>query len=253
LNVSYDSRSEAFNTSDFSFSSLNEPYAPNNDLGRSTEQINLGDHQMLIAELVFTLRLGIKYISYPNRRFYSRSSYPVFQWSYKAGTTFQNALDHQLIRMSIYKNDWISTIFGSMSFHIDGGYFLQSPTYFHDYKHFTGGPILLLNPTNYLRGFKLLPLYSHSTQDAYFQGQVEWNDNSFLFDRIPGINQLGFSLVYGASNLYTPATGNYTELSVGIDRIGYSFMRLFRVDFVWALEDGRYQQFGFRLGLKANL
>ena len=161
----------------------------------------------------------------------------------------QNGLDHQLLQLTVRKNDILTKVYGSLSFYVEGGYFIKSPVYFHDYKHFTGGPITILGPNNYLEGFKLLPLYSFSTDDLFVHGHLEWNDNSFLFDKIPGLNKLGFTMVYGASHLYTPEQRHYSELFVSIDRLGFSIIRLMRLDFVFAFQEGKYDGFGIRLGI----
>jgi len=246
----YDDRREAFNNSVFSFSRNEEDYAPNNDLGIDDRQVLLGDHRMLTYRLDFVWRPGVKYISYPDRRFYRRSAWPIFRLNYRGGIEPGRGVDFQQITAAVYKNNMFRSIFGSLSWHVEGGFFPLKPTYFHDYKHFIGGPILVLNPDDYLRGFKLLPVYNHSTGDRHLQGQLEWDDNSWLFDKIPGIKKLGWSLIYGGAHLYTPEMGNWTELSVGIDRIGVSFVRLLRLDFAWGFREGSYADFGIRIGSK---
>lgn len=243
-------RREAFNTAMWSFRGRETEFPPNNDFGTEDRDFNVADHVMLSTQVSFTWRPGMRFTSYPDRRVYRGSRWPVFRFLARAGWEDMSNLDYSFASLSIQKNNIVNSIFGSLSFNVEGGSFFDQPTYLHDYKHFIGSPLLLMDADNYLKGFKMLPLYAFSSSDQYLMLQSEWNDNSWLFDRIPLIKKLGFSLVYGVAHLQQPQTNNWTELSIGIDNLGFSSYRLFRFDFIWVYQNGQYSHFGVRLGSK---
>lgn len=251
--ITYDDRREAFNIADFSLARNDDVIPPNNDLGNIDRMVNLSDHRMFHYQFEYTWRPGARFVSYPDRRYYRSSNWPMVKLGYRGGLLNGTTIDFHHFTAAIYKDNLIQSTIGSLSFHVEGGIFPKQPTYYQDYQHFIGGPILLLYPANYLRGFKLLPIYAYSTSDRHLQAQMEWDDNSWLFDKLPYVKKLGLSLVYGASHLYTPDHDTWTELSVGIDRIGYNFIRLLRFDFVWGFQNRQYDQFGVRLGLKVPI
>jgi hypothetical protein len=49
--------------------------------------------------------------------------------------------------------------------------------------------------------------------------------------------------------LATPTSKNYTEIGYGIDGI----LRVFRLEFATAFRDGKYLDYGFRIGIATNL
>ncbi|MBK7428117.1 MAG: carboxypeptidase-like regulatory domain-containing protein [Saprospiraceae bacterium] len=237
------------NTSNYSFV-RGEDYASNNDLGRSDGDVNLENNQIFKYRTSLRWVPGQKFMRYPNRKISQGSNYPVFQFTYTGGF-YQNDSKDQMhhLSISVRKNEIWSTLAGDLSFRLEAGFFLDEPEYFHDYTHFSGMETWLVNPDVFSRGFKLLPFYTHSTSKAHFQAHVNWNDNSWLFDKLPLIRKLGFNLIYGADYLYTSEKGHWNEFSIGIDRIGWSVIRPLRVEFAVALENGVYSDFGVKLGM----
>ncbi len=248
--IGWAQRAPMVNRTNYSFKKKEESYAPNDDLKNVDRTLDLGQNSIWQADLSLVWVPGQRYISYPNRKINLWSPWPTITGRYQAGLDPQaGGIAYQLLRLGIRKDVVLSNVWGALSFNVEGGVFLNRPRYFFDYKHFIGAETPVMEQTNYLRGFKLLPFYSHSTDRGFVQSFLEWNDNSFLFDKIPLLRKLGFNLIYGASYLYTPDRGQWMEGSISIGRIGWHIFRPFRVDFVWAWSDWQYERFGVRLAV----
>jgi len=95
----------------------------------------------------------------------------------------------------------------------------------------------------------MLPYYSNSTNDAYFEAHMEHNDKGFIMNKIPLINKLQWNLVLGFHQLNVPHYKPYQELTVGFDNVGFGKFRFFRIDYVRAYQDG-FQTDGIVFGMK---
>jgi len=74
-----------------------------------------------------------------------------------------------------------------------------------------------------------------------------------LLNKVPGLRQLDFSLVAKASYLTHPDVGHYNEFSLGIDRLGWGLLRLFRVDYTIGMINGKYFDWGLLFGSRISL
>jgi hypothetical protein len=250
----HDQRSALINRSSFIFTSKNEPFAANDALGNERLNDLISDNSALLVKINFEWRPGLRYISYPDQRFYTRSKYPVFKFTQLSGHyTSQPGADFHFSSVNIRKNNIVNTIAGKLRVNTEVGIFWKRPLYYHDFRHFAGAESTWVQDENYISGFQLLPVYTFSTDDRYARANAEWNDHSFLFDKIPWVNKLGFSLVYGAGTLHTPELPSYQELYIGIDRIGFKLFRLFRFNYVWSFMNGRYSNSGFTASMLVKL
>jgi hypothetical protein len=251
INLSYKSRSLAQNNTDFSFLSGENVYPANDALDRS-ERTSTDAHQLFGVEAVYTLRLFARYISYPDQRFYRSSGWPLIKFRYKG--TFGRTQDDQMhaIDFTLTKENIWRTLLGNLSINFNSGYFFVAPTHFQDYQHFSGNPVLLASQSQYLKGFKLLPLYQFSTSAPFAQVHTEWNDKGFLLRQIPFIRNLGWNTILGYSTLSIYEKKPYHELFVSIDRIGYSVFRILRIDFVWGFSEYQMDNFGIRIAINSQ-
>ena len=91
---------------------------------------------------------------------------------------------------------------------------------------------------NYTNVFNLMPYYDFSTNKSYFEGHLEHDFRGWILGKIPGINQLNLNLIAGAHFLSTEERKTYSEISVGIDNLGFGKFRLLRVDYVRSYYNG---------------
>ena len=108
-----------------------------------------------------------------------------------------------------------------------------------------------MTPGNYLYGFLQLPYYTMSTNGTYLQVHLQHHFNGYILDKIPGIKDLGWSVVAGAKMLSTTGQPDYYEAHIGMDNIGFSFVRLLRIDAVMSHQSGS-TDWGVRLGIGLN-
>ena len=120
---------------------------------------------------------------------------------------------------------------------------------FTDYQHFNGNQTRIGTSSNYLNVFNLLPYYQLSTNGNYFEGHLEHDFKGFLLGKVSLLNQLNFNMIVGAHFLSTENRPPYSELSVGVDNVGFGKFRFFRVDYVHSFYNGNNQG-AFIFGLK---
>jgi hypothetical protein len=120
---------------------------------------------------------------------------------------------------------------------------------FVDYKHFNGNQTHIGQTERYLNVFNLLPYYSNSTNNRYFEAHTEYNDEGYIMNKIPLLNKLKSTLILGAHTLSTPNVKPYTEFTVGLDNLGFGKFKMLRVDYVRSYQNG-FQGDGIVFGLK---
>ena len=118
-----------------------------------------------------------------------------------------------------------------------------------DYKHFNGNQTHIGTDESYLNVFNLLPYYSHSTNDAYFEAHIEHNFKGYVMNKIPLLDRLQWNLVVGYHNISTPDYKPYHEFTAGFDNVGFGKFRLLRIDYVRSYQGG-FQSDGIIFGLK---
>lgn len=229
------------NRSQYIFRPREVPLAPNDDFKNPVFADLLGNNVVSGIDISIDLRPGSRYISYPDRRFYTRSRYPTIRLAHKSYLVHSHQ-DFHFSSLSIFKRNMVNTVYGRWNFHLQAAKFWKSPQFYWDFYHFMTAESAWVQNDNYFRGFQTLPLYQYSTSEYFVCTQTEWNDQSYVFDKIPWINKLGFSLVAGTAILHTPDLPFYQEIYLGIDNIGYKLLRLFRANVVSNFYNGRYYQ-----------
>jgi hypothetical protein len=138
---------------------------------------------------------------------------------------------------------------GKLDANIHAGAFLNNRSlYFMDFKHFQGNrtPIITSDPDG---SYRLLDYYSNSTSDKYVSAILHYHFRKLLLSRIPKLRMLGIQENAFLSILTTPASGTYHELGYSIDGI----LRVFRVEAAAAFQNGKYSNYGFRIGIASNI
>lgn len=217
----------------------NRAYTSNDPTGGA---IPFNQHNALILDLIARIRFGQKYVMFPDRRFSDGYKGPEMTISWRSAMSFFNGdVTYQKLAFSISDSKTLG-LFGDLNFYANGGlYFNAEEIPFVDYRHFMGNRLTILESNNYHKRFLAMDYYSRSAADKYFQAHIHHDFNGWILDKIPGINQLGFSLVAGAKYLHSDNFPDYVELHLGLNNLGWNFFRLLRLDGVWSYSDGRGQ------------
>jgi len=138
---------------------------------------------------------------------------------------------------------------GSMDVKINVGTFAnQDQMQFPDYKHFLGNQTIF-STTDPVGSFRLLDYYAYSTNDPYLNAHAHYQFRKFLVSQIFEVRMLGIKENIFINYLNTDFSQNYFEVGYGIDNIA----RVFRLELISAFQDGKYQDFGVRIGIATNL
>ena len=253
LSVSYQNRTPLFNnTNQVFFQQEGIQYSSNNPLSSSdNNSVAFLEHHLIKTNLEANISFAQKYMTYPDGKFnYGDSKYPILTLGIEnafAGSdpdynfTQLKARMHQELKLENI---------GELNYNVKGGTFFNAENIsFIDFQHFNGNQTRVGTSSNYTNVFNLLPYYSLSTNKSYFEAHAEHNFKGWVLNKIPGINQLGFHLILGGHYLSTQDHVPYSEVSLGLDNIGWGKYRLLRIDYVQSYFQGTSQG-AFIFGLK---
>ncbi|NND62726.1 MAG: carboxypeptidase-like regulatory domain-containing protein [Flavobacteriaceae bacterium] len=255
VNTGYESRKELFNTTDQTFyPQEDEGYTTNNPLVPGDIEVfnpAVVNHDLFKTNVTAAITFGQKYMTYPDGKFNLGSNkYPSLELGVEnaLGASIQ---DYNFTQLKARLTQRVNTgNVGAFYYNLKAGTFLDGDDIsFVDYQHFNGNQTRVGTTFNYTNVFNLLPYYELSTNENYFEGHFEHNFQGWILGKIPGINELNFNLVAGAHFLSTSENKPYSELSIGIDNLGWGNFRFLRVDYVRSFYNGG-QDGAFIFGLK---
>ncbi|OAB28799.1 CarboxypepD_reg-like domain-containing protein [Flavobacterium fryxellicola] len=250
--VEYQQRKPLSNNTDFSYFNKNDLYSSNNPLAPNDFTTPAFEkHHVTKANLLAKVNFGNKYSSRPDEKFNIRNEkYPTLYLGYEkafASNDKKYEFDHFNTRLTY---DLTMGNKGVLGLNLKAGKFMNADNIaFIDYKHFNGNQTHIGQTERYLNVFNLLPYYSNSTNDSYFEAHGEYNDKGYILNKIPLLNKLKSTLILGAHALSTPNTKPYTEVTVGLDNLGFGKFKMLRVDYVRSYQNG-FQGDGVVFGLK---
>ena len=250
--IEYQQRKPLFNNTDFSllnksdFYSSNNPLDPNNFTTSPFEK-----HHLTKAAFTARINFGNKYSSRPDGKFNIRNEkYPTLYLGFEKGFASNEKryeFDHLNARL-IY--DLILGNKGLLGLSLKAGKFFNAENIaFMDYKHFNGNQTHIGQSERYLNVFNLLPYYSNSTNDSYFELHSEYNDKGYIMNKIPLLNKLKSTLNLGFHSLSTLTNKPYNEVTVGLDNLGFGKFKILRIDYVRSYQSG-FKGDGVVFGLK---
>ena len=250
--VDYLENKPLFNNTDYTFLkkdkayTSNNPWAPNDNITPAFEKYNL-----VKAKIEAKINFDQDYITRPDGKFnQSNDKYPVLTLGFEkgfAGSEKKYEFDH--VKAKITYNATLGNK-GILSLNAKGGKFFNADQIsFVDYKHFNGNQTYIGLSESYLNVFNLMPYYTNSTNDSYFELHAEHNDKGYIMNKIPLLNKLKSNLVLGYHLLAVPHTSPYTEYSVGLDNLGFGKFKMFRLDYVRSYQSG-FQKDGVIVGMK---
>ncbi|TRX39701.1 DUF5686 and carboxypeptidase regulatory-like domain-containing protein [Flavobacterium restrictum] len=250
--IEYSQRKPLFNTTAYTVLKSDDSYTSNNPLDPS-DYLNAGftNHHLTKLNLMGRINFGNTYISRPDGRFNIRNpKYPTLLLSYeKAFAASDKNYNYDYLATRIIYDVSLANK-GNVGINLKAGKFFNAQNIsFIDYKHFNGNQTHIGQTDQYLNVFNLLPYYSNSTNDAYFEFHSEYNDKGFIMNKIPLLNLLKTNLILGYHNLSVPNTKPYNEVGIGLDNLGFGKFKMLRLDYVRSYQNG-FKGDGIVFGLK---
>jgi len=243
--VQYQDRKPLVNTTDYVWRNKDErTYTPNYPVELTIEPMKR--HQAFTARIGLRFQPGTKYIELPERRFQTRSKYPVFTAGITKG--FKGILGSDISYAkweSGITDDVNLKLGGTFSYRIEaGGFINRDSVQIPDYTHFNGNQ-LYLTASAYLNSFQLAPYYKYSnTESFYTRAHVEHHFNGLLTNKIPLFRKLNWTLVAGSNTFFVTRNNYYAEAFVGLENI----FKMLRLDFINGYEPNGKARTGIRLG-----
>lgn len=250
--IDYSERKPLFNHTDYVLIRSDKYYTSNSPLfpyDHTTPAIF--KHNLVKAIVNARINFGQEYWSRPDGKFnLSDNKFPVINLGYEKGFAGSDKkYEFDLINARINYEVTLRNK-GALEMHLKGGKFYNAKNIsFVDYYHPNGNQTHIGQTPAYLDVFNLLPYYSESTNDSYFEAHAEHNDKGYIMNKIPLLNKLKSTLVLGYHNFSVPERRPYHEFSVGLDNLGFGKFRVFRFDYVRAYRSG-FQGDGIVFGLK---
>lgn len=251
--LDYSERKPLWNTTDqVYFPEKDDFYTSNNPiLPNDFETPAILKHNLVKGFIGARITFGQQYWTRPDGKFnFSDDKYPVLYFGYEkgfAGNENQYNFDHLNTRLTY---DITLGNKGNLALNAKAGKFFNADDIaFVDYKHFNGNRTHIGQADRYLNQFNLMPYYSNSTNDAYFEFHAEHDDKGYIMNKIPLLNKLKSTLVLGYHNLAVPDKSPYNEFSVGLNNLGFGKFKFFRIDYVHSYQYGNHSD-GVVFGLK---
>ena len=240
-NATYENRKPLFNTTDYVIIKNNHNYFSNNPLLPYNYTLaGLDNHYIVKAKIATRLLLDQRYISRPNGKIsIPNDKYPTFWLFYEKALVATN--NNYLYDFIQAQADYGKTFGNKGTFDISvsaGKFFNADNISFIDYKHFFGNQTHVAIFDDSFKRFNLLPYYSHSTNNAYFELHAEHNFNGYIMNKIPLLRALQLNLIVGYHQLSVPYQKPYSEFTIGLDRIGFGKFRVLRIDYVRSYYNG---------------
>ena len=239
--LGYEQRKNLFNNTDFTIIknsdvyTSNNPLAPNDYISPAFET-----HHLTKVNIGTRINFGQKYISRPDAKLNLRNEkFPSLFLSFEKAfaATASNYEFEQIAGRLFYtktlgnKGTFATNLKGGKFFNADGISFI-------DYQHFNGNQTRVGTSSSYLNVFNLMPYYTNSTNDSYFEMHAEHNFEGYIMNKIPLLNKLNSTLIVGFHNLSVPDRKPYQEFTIGLDRLGFGKFKMFRVDYVRSYQNG---------------
>lgn len=223
-----------------------EGYTPNRPVNAELEDTGFNDNNAFTGSVNITARPWLKYRIRNGHKMEIESSSPTLLFDYRKGfpDILNSDVDFDQLELGV-RYAFKVGVRGRVDLALRGGTFLNSKSmYFMDYKHFLGNqtPFSTTDPVG---SFRLLDYYAYSTADKYFVGNIYYHFRKFLVTTIPMVRMTGIRENIFMNYLATPGSQNYTEVGYSIDGI----LRFFRLEAAASFCDGKYLDYGFRIGI----
>ncbi|MCB0656617.1 MAG: carboxypeptidase-like regulatory domain-containing protein [Saprospiraceae bacterium] len=117
-----------------------------------------------------------------------------------------------------------------------------------DLKHFPGNRTIFTT-ADPVASYRLLDYYRYSTQSSYAAVFTHYQFRKLLVTQLPIVRLAGIREAAFVNALESKGARHYVEVGYGINYI----LRVFRIEAAASFEDGKYQDWGIRIGVASNL
>lgn len=251
LGLEYSERKPLFNTTDYAVIKSEDQYSSNHPLLPLDETAAIIDrHNLVKMNIGARIKFGQQYITRPDGKYnLGNDKYPSISINYEKGMA-GNEDNYNYDKISA-RLQYSLTLKNKGEIDINtkaGKFFNADGISFVDFQHFNGNQTHVVFGSSYTNQFNLLPYYSGSTNDSYWETHMEYSDKGFIMNKIPLLNKLQSKLVLGFKNLSIPNRNPYQEFSAGLSNLGFGKYRILRIDYVRSYQNG-YQGDGIMFGL----
>jgi len=251
VNLEYADRRTLTNTTTWTlFDSDKRVFAPNApDILEAPLDLPLTE-KAATAEFTLKVQPWQKYRIRNGERSAISGSSPSLALNYRMGVPDLNGSQTGYQRLGLtYRHTITPGARGKIDLKVDMGLFLtDNYTGLADYRHFEGNQ-LIFTTADPVGAFRLLPYYTFSTRDRWLAAHVHYQFRKFLLTQIWEVQMTGARENVFVNYPNTPESKNYTEIGYGIDNI----FRFLRLEGIVALRDGKYYDWGIRIGIASNI
>jgi hypothetical protein len=249
---SWAKRRELFNNSDYKIvdRSFIEEYSPNAPVNVELPATSFPEHESFIGTASISGRPWLKYRMRNGRKYVIQNSSPLLRFEYTKGFNdiLNSSVDFDRIEFG-FKHQLRLGVRGTLFTSFRAGMFLNADSVaFMDYKHFIGNQTALMT-TDPAGSFRLMDYYLFSTKEEYFEANLYYQFRKFLVTTFPYTRLLGIRESVFTNYLATPSSRNYVEVGYAVEGI----LRLFRVEIAAGFRDGKYVDYGVRIGIATTL
>ncbi len=250
INTTWAERHQLYNNTSYMMRDIdNREYTPNPPASDELADTEFATHQATTADLSIQYVPMVKYRIVNDKKKVVRGGSPTITVNLKNGLSVGDSdVRYSLLDLGVKQSFRIGAK-GRLSYKVNGGAFLNSDKMsFIDYRHFMGNRIFT-QTTDPVGRYRLLDYYQSSTADHYISSFVYYDFRKFLLTRLLFIQKKGLKEALFVNYLGTNTSGNYTEVGYGINNI----YRLFRIEGIAAFRNGKYYDWGVRVGISTNL
>jgi hypothetical protein len=263
-NTEWAQRSALVNTSNYSWNKKSEREYTSNDpipLSAPGEPVEFSAPNIWSVEAQLIFRPKQEYSTYPKFRVYTSSNWPEFILNYRRAIPVggNNWADFDHLRVLVRQSDLSWGLAGYTTWNIGGGVFLRNKNLsFMDFHHIMGNQTAFGKPSEYVRGFFMLPYYAYSTTKPYAEIHAQHHLEGWMLDKIPLIRKLNWKEVVGVNFYYADQVAHepgftgklpYWELNFGFENLGFGAFRQFRVDLVLGFFGQEQYHTGVMIGI----
>lgn len=254
--LEYANRKPLFNTTNYSFArqSKNDPYTSNNPLEPNNFTSSVfTEHSIATLNVGATFVFNQKYLSYPDSKFnVNDEKYPTLSVNYRKTFGADNSEFNADVFTASLRQNINAGNYGKFYYYLRGGAFLKKKNIaFMDNLQVKGNQMFIVTDSNRKNNFGLLEYYRFFTNDKYAEAHVEHNFKGALLNKIPLFNKLNFHLIAGAKTMFMADTKPYSEVSLGMENIGFGKWRFLKAEYIKSFHNGNVKG-GLLLGLNLS-
>lgn len=224
VGLSYSSRRELHNTSDYSFFYHNSrefrPNIPIQNPYVAADNALVANHKAAIISVRLTYTPQMYYRKYGRSKYNVRSDYPTFSLIWRKGipNVFSSQSNFDQLEASVSQRFNLG-VMTSFRYNVTGGWFPNNnQMHFRDFKNFNIKEFDFLF-SSFDRSYNVLPTYMPGTNEWYISASASYTVPYLLLKNLPVLNRTMVLENLYVSYLNVPQLKNYVELGYGLTNI----------------------------------